>query len=132
MRVQVLSSGIKALFLDEWPIEEEIELPTSIEVIWIASAASIRPQFLNISAYTTINLTLNLRYNKEIVLEAQKIADEKKFPYADALTTPPPNFPRGCRPIHCGTVVQALDKARELTTGGILVIEGILSKGHSA
>ena len=119
-------NGTNAIFIDECFNSDSVKdvmtyLSTLVEILWIAPNA--RSQKENIDDFTTINLTKNLRNTTEIVTETKDVAEFKKYVYKSGLKTPPPNFPRGCRPIFVDTINEALDKARRLTSSGILVIE---------
>eukprot|EP00111_Clytia_hemisphaerica_P025044 TCONS_00073729-protein len=93
--------------------------------MWIAPDAYSQNE--NINDFTTIHLKNNLRNTKEIVLETKSIAEETSYIYKSHLNMPLPIFPQGCRPIYTYSIEEALDKARELTKEGILVIDSNVS-----
>ena len=127
----VIAKEIKALLIDECVIidheePELISLSKMVEVMWIA--LDVRHRNKEIQLFTEVNLHKNLRNSKEIVLEAKE-SDELNLEQK-RLPTPPNNFPRGRRPIYVSSLDEGLDKARELTARGILVINDEVTKPY--
>ncbi|XP_066926810.1 uncharacterized protein [Clytia hemisphaerica] len=121
MKKMEIAKRPKAFLIDEFQYETSTlnELLDIADVIWIALDAQF--QEMSIESFTGVNLNKNLRNSGEIVLEAEKKIAHDIFG-TTPISMPPKNFPRGCRPITVDSLDEGVDKAREMTSEGILVI----------
>ena len=146
------TNDVEAVFIDELDrirsdfIHELKMLSTSINIIWVAldipSTELVEHVFYwsNVDSFTHIKLKVNLRNSKEIVVASEDKRDlsmtfqsrevetigsqlcKSLRTYFNGLFHPPINFPRGRPTITVNSLKKAISKARELTSGGLLVL----------
>ncbi|XP_066925453.1 uncharacterized protein [Clytia hemisphaerica] len=128
---KIAQHDIKAIFCDEFEINDNIELlkkmVETVDFSWIVpSTANLRDSNFEQweGDFIFLNLSQNFRNSREIVKTTLTYAEQEEYRYKKGLVMPLENFPCGRPPVIMRTFYKAMKEARERTKGGILVIGG--------